>query len=323
MSAPDVVVVEGVWGRALEDLAGRREVLRAPGADAVPREALAGCRALVVRNRTQVSSSLLEDAPVLEVVARAGVGLDNLDLGALDAVGVVAVAALGANAASVAEHALASALTMAKGLVDGDAATRAGGWDRAPRRELAGGVWGLLSAGATARATAALARGLGMSVIAYDPYLDASDPRLLPAGIELAPLEEVLARADVLSVHLPATAETDRLLDAPALARMKPDAYLVNVGRGEVVDEDALADALESGHLGGAALDVRRSEPPGPSRLDTAPRTVLSPHVAGITAAAQERIAGVLVREIDAVLDGEAASASVGSLDRPTARRRS
>lgn len=319
MSAAEVVVLEGVWGAALEGLADRREVLRVPAVDGLEPEALAGCRALVVRNRTRVGADLLAGAPALQVVARAGVGLDNLDLGALDDAGVVAVAALGANAASVAEHAVACALAMAKALLGADAATRAGAWDRAPRRELAGGVWGLLSAGATGRATAALARGLGMSVIAHDPYVDAADPDL--AGIELAPLEEVLARADVLSVHLPATPETDSLLDADALARMKPGAYLVNVGRGEVVDEDALADALESGHLGGAALDVRRSEPPGPSRLDAAPRTLLSPHVAGITTAAQERIAAVLAREIDAVLDGGAVSARVGSLDRPGAGR--
>lgn len=322
MTAPDVVVLEGVWGLAFDELAARREVLRAPTDDYVGREALSGCRALVVRNRTHVGTGLVDSAPSLQIVARAGVGLDNLDLPALDAAGVVAVAALGANAASVAEHALAGALALAKGLLDGDAATRGGSWDRAPRRELAGGVWGLLSAGATARATAALAVGLGMSVVAYDPYLDADDPRLRSAGIELLALEQVLQRADVLSVHLPATAETTGLVGASALAAMKPTAYLVNVGRGEVVDEEALADALESGRLGGAALDVRVHEPPGPSRLDTAPRTLFSPHVAGITAAAQERIAGVLVREVDAVLDGNAASAVVGSLDRPRAGRK-
>ena len=320
---PEVVVAEGVWGPAFDELAAGRDVVRLEGAAEASTADLAGCRALVVRNRTRVDAELLAAAPALEVVARAGVGLDNLDLGAIDTAGVVAVAALGANAASVAEHAVALALAMAKGLVGADAATRAGGWDRAPRRELAGGTWGLLSAGATARATAALATGLGMSVVAHDPYMDADDPRLLAAGVELVPLHEVLARADVLSVHLPATPETDALIDADALARMKGDAYLVNVGRGEVIDEDALVDALEDGHLAGAALDVRRSEPPGPSRLDTAPRTLLSPHVAGITVAAQERVAAVLAREIAAVLDGGAATAAVGSLERPVSADRS
>lgn len=320
----EVLITEGVSSPAFDSLSTRRQVSRASGGDdPLPAALLAECRALVVRNRTSVSSALLEAAPNLQVVARAGVGLDNLDLPALDAAGVVAVAPLGANAASVAEHALASALALAKGLLDSDASTRAGSWDRSPRRELSGGVWGLLSAGTTARATAELARGLGMSVVAYDPYVDASDPRLQSAGIRLASLNEVLAEADVLSVHLPATAETVGLLNAAALARMKPDAYLINVGRGEVVDEDALVDALEAGHLGGAALDVRASEPPGPGRIETAPRMLLTPHVAGITTAAQQRIGEVLVREIDLVLDGEAATAAVGSLNRPRSKGQS
>lgn len=321
---PEVLVTEGVWSPALESLSTRRAVSRVAGGDeALPAEPLAQCRALVVRNRTMVDAALLGAAPNLQIVARAGVGLDNLDLPALDAAGVVAVAPLGANAPSVAEHAIASALAMAKGLVDLDASTRGGAWDRSPRRELAGGVWGLLSAGMTARATAALARGLGMTVIAYDPYVDAADPRMAEAGIRLGSLDEVLAQADVLSVHLPATAETTGLLNADALAKMKPHAYLINVGRGEVIDEDALVDALEGGHLGGAALDVRAQEPPKTGRLETAPRTLLTPHVAGITGAAQQRIGEVLVREIDLVLDGQAATASVGSLDRPRSKDRS
>lgn len=315
---PEVVVTEGVWSPAFEELATRREVDRvAGGDDALPADLLHECQALVVRNRTSVSAALLEAAPNLQIVARAGVGLDNLDLPALDAAGVVAVAPLGANAPSVAEHAIASALALAKGLVDLDASTRGGGWDRSPRSELAGGVWGLLSAGMTARATAALAQGLGMSVLAYDPYVDTSDPRWSETGIRFGSLDEVLAQADVLSVHLPATDETAGLLNADAIAKMKPHAYLINVGRGEVVDEDALVDALEAGHLGGAALDVRAQEPPKPGRLETAPRTLLTPHVAGITTAAQQRIGEVLVREIDLVLDGQTATASVGSLDRP------
>ena len=320
----EVLVAEGVWNPAFEALSTRRGVDRVAGGDhPVPADLLGQCRALVVRNRTQVGAALLEAAPKLEIVARAGVGLDNLDLSALDCAGVVAVAPLGANAASVAEHAVASALALAKGLVGLDASTRAGSWDRSPRRELAGGVWGLLSAGTTARATATLARGLGMQVVAYDPYLDPSDQRVRAAGIRLTSLAEVLGSADVLSVHLPATLETIGLLDAAALAAMKPDAYLVNVGRGEVVDEDALIEALQSGHLGGAALDVRAHEPPTPGRLEDAPRTLLTPHVAGITTAAQERIGDILAREIDLVLDGAAASAAVGSLNRPRLRDQS
>lgn len=317
----DVVVTEGVWGSAFDRLTRSFDVATAPGGpEPIDPELLGGARALVVRNRTRVDPSLLAGAPRLEIVARAGVGLDNLDLPAIDRAGSVAVAALGANAASVAEHAVASALAIAKGLVDLDRDTRAGGWDRGARRELAGATWGLLSAGATARATGALARGLGMRVLAYDPYVAADDPRLVEAGIRLASLDEVLVAADVLSVHLPATADTTGMLNANALARLKDDAILVNVGRGEVVDEDALADTLESGRLAGAALDVRANEPPDAGRLERAPRTLLTPHVAGITAAAQQRVTDVLCNEIEAVLQGRAPTAVVGNLDRPRPR---
>lgn len=317
----DVVVAEGVWGSAFDGLRATYDIATVPGGtEPIAADLLADARALVVRNRTQVDRPLLARAPRLEVVARAGVGLDNLDLPAIDEAGSVAVAALGANAASVAEHALASALAIAKGLVDLDRETRAGGWNRGARRELAGATWGLLSAGATARATGALARGLGMGVIAYDPYVPADDRRLADAAIELTSFDDVLARSDVLSIHLPVTAETTGLIDAKALARMKPDAILVNVSRGEVVDEDALVDALEADRLAGAALDVRASEPPVPGRLERAPRTLLTPHVAGITEAAQQRVTDMLCEELGAVLAGRAPTAAVGTLERPRPR---
>lgn len=246
-------------------------------------------------------------------------GLDNLDLSALHDAGVVTVAALGANAASVAEHALCRALALARGLVRLDTSTRRGSWERALGRELAGGTWGLLSAGATARATGALARGIGMQVLAYDPYVDPDASVLNDTGISLIGLQELLERSDVVSVHLPATRETAGLIDALALQRMKPDALLINVGRGGIIDEDALADALERGHLAGVALDVRALEPPELGRLEDNPRTLLTPHVAGMTDAAQGRIADVLVAEIESVLEGGEATLAVGSLRRPHA----
>jgi D-3-phosphoglycerate dehydrogenase/(S)-sulfolactate dehydrogenase len=152
-----------------------------------------------------------------------------------------------------------------------------------------------------------------MRVVAYDPYVPADHPEVEELGIEMLPLERTVAEADVLSVHLPATPETVRLVDAGLLARFKQDAILVSVGRGEVIDEQALADALESGRLGGAGLDVRADEPPLPGRLERLPGVVRTPHVAGITAQSQARIAQLLCDDIDAVLDGrEAAHAVVG-----------
>ncbi|PSL00636.1 D-3-phosphoglycerate dehydrogenase/(S)-sulfolactate dehydrogenase [Murinocardiopsis flavida] len=312
----DVTVVEDVWGAAFDTLSARRDIRYLPDAWSDPaalRDAVRGTRALVVRNRTPVTRDLLAAAPDLRVVARAGVGLDNIDLAAAAEHGVVVAAALGANAVSVAEHTLGLALAVARRTVELDGAVRTGAWRRTPGRELAGGVWGTLSAGATARATLRLARGLGMRAIAYDPYLDPADPRLAELGCELHPLDRVLARSDVLSVHLPATPDTRGLLDARRIALMGEHAILVSAGRGEVVDEDALADALAAGRPAGAALDVRSTEPPVPGRLEAMANVVLTPHVAGITTDSQERIAGLLCADIDAVLAGGAARNAVAA----------
>ncbi|PXY25222.1 phosphoglycerate dehydrogenase [Prauserella sp. PE36] len=317
MSEPiDVLVSEDVWGAAFEELATRYRVVREAGYwndPALLTDAVRRSRALVVRNRTRVDRALLTAGERLTVVARAGVGLDNIDLPAADAAGVVVTAPLGANAVSVAEHTIGLALSLARGTVRLDAECRAGGWNRAPGRELRGGTWGLLGCGATARACGELAGALGMRVLAHDPFIDPAHPELARAGIELAPLEEVVAGADVLSCHLPATPDTTGLVNAGLLALMRPSALFVNVGRGEVVDEDALADALESGALGGAALDVRAGEPPEPGRLEKLDNVVLTPHIAGITAESQARIARNLAQDIDAVLSGGRARSAVGA----------
>jgi phosphoglycerate dehydrogenase-like enzyme len=316
----EVAVVEDVWGEPFDRLAADVAVHRDPQAWQEPGRlaaAVRDARALVVRNRTQVTAELLARAPRLEVVARAGVGLDNIDLAAADEAGVVVVAALGANADSVAEHALALALAVARQVVALDADTRTGGWDRRPGVELAGGTWGLLSAGATARATGRLARGLGMTVLAHDPYVDPALPELSALGIRLVGLEELVAASDVLSVHLPATPSTRGIVGAALLSRARPGLILVNCGRGEVVDEDALADALESGRLGGAGLDVRAQEPPVPGRLEALPNVVLTPHVAGLTAASARRIAEILCVEVRSVLGGAHASYAVTKARRP------
>ncbi|MEU5849444.1 NAD(P)-dependent oxidoreductase [Saccharopolyspora shandongensis] len=310
-----IAVVEDVWGEALSGLARTHEVRRPPDAWIDPdmlRDAVSEAAAVVVRNRAQVTEELLAAAPDLKIVARAGVGLDNIDIAAADRAGVVVSAALGANAVSVAEHTLLLALGVLREVVAHNRAVRAGAWDRRAGVELSGKTWGLLGLGATGLAVAKLLRGFGMRIIGHDPYLDPKDPRLGP--VEAVGLDEVLAGADVLSVHLPATTETRNLVDAGLLGRMKPDAVLVNVGRGEVVDEAGLAAALRSGHLAGAGLDVRPTEPPGPSPLDGVESVIYTPHIAGITGESQERIVSRLVDDIRAVLSGTEARSSVGKL---------
>lgn len=312
----DVAVTEDVWASALAELATRRPVIRCDDAWQ-DRDRLAGvasrARALVVRNRTMVDEDLLSRCPRLQIVARAGVGLDNIDVAAADRAGVVVTAPLGANAVSVAEHTIGLALALARGTVALDADCRAGNWSRRPGRELRDRTWGLLGAGATARACGELATALGLRVLAYDPYVDPRHPGLARAGITLVPLAEVAAAADVLSCHLPGGTETTGLVGRDLIARMRPDALFINVGRGEVVDEDALADAVESGAIAGAALDVRAQEPPGRSRIEKLGNVILTPHIAGITAESQQRIMRVLADDIEAVLSGAEAASAVGT----------
>lgn len=313
----DVAVVEDVWGEAFERLSGDLEVVFNPKAWESSEELLAlahEARALVVRNRTQVDRTLLEACPALLIVGRAGVGLDNIDLAGADELGVAVVAPRGANATSVAEHAIALALVLARHVVELDRACRDGGWQRVPGRELSGGTWGVLGAGATARATARAAKALGMQVVAYDPYVNPDHPEMVEIGLRLASLDEVVSTADILSCHLPATEATRNLVGARLLAQTKPTALFINLGRGEVVDEDALADAVEEGRLAGAGLDVRAEEPPTPGRLERLSSVVLTPHVAGITEQSQARILQVLADDIRSVLAGGEARNAVGAV---------
>ncbi|MCW3840697.1 hypothetical protein ONA70_11360 [Micromonospora yasonensis] len=318
--APDVVVTEDVWDEPLQKLATELAIDRRPDAWRTPEllpEILTGARAVVVRNRTRVTADLLAACPDLQVVARGGVGLDNIDVDAANELGVVVVAPLGANAISVAEHTIGLALALARQTVPLDRASRAGQWDRRAGRELSGRTWGLLGAGATGRACARAAAALGMRVVAYDPYVAPDHPEVSKLGIRLVGLAELAAEADVLSCHLPATPETIGLIDAAFLGAMRPDALLISVGRGEVVDEEALADALAAGRLGGAGLDVRATEPPARGRLEEFDNVILTPHIAGITVESQRRIIGILAAEIGTILGGGLARYAVGSHNRP------
>lgn len=309
----EIVVTEDISGEPLEELARSHRVRRCPDAwqdRAQLRGLLGQARAVVIRNRTVIDGELLAAAPRLEVIGRAGVGFDNVDVSAADARGVVVVVPRGANAASVAEHTLALALGLSRQITEHDRAVRAGGWVRTPGRELSGRTWALLGAGATGRAVARLAAALGMRVLAHDPYVD--PVAAAAAGIELVPLDALLASADVLSVHLPSTAQTRHLLREGTLGLLRPGCLLVNVGRGETLDEEALARALRSGHIAGAALDVRAQEPPGPGPLDGMPNLIFTPHVAGITQESQQRILAVLAGDITNVLAGKAAAHAVG-----------
>lgn len=306
-----ILFSEDVWGTPFQKLEGSFPILRDDDLWSNPeklKSSIKDATALVVRNRTKVTAEVIAAAPALKVIARAGVGLDNIDIKAADAAGVVVVAALGANAVSVGELTLGLALTLLRNIAGHDGATRAGGWVRTPGRELSGLTWGLLGCGATGVATATLLQGFGCPILGYDPYAKNL------AGIELTTFEDVLERSDVVSIHMPSNAQTNGVINAASIARMKHDAIIVNVGRGEVINEADLIAALKGKKIAGAALDVRATEPPIKSEMETIPNLILTPHVAGITTQSQLRINEILSANIELVLSAKPATHSVGAL---------
>lgn len=264
-------------------------------------------RAIIVRNATQVDAELLASATALKVVARMGVGLDNIDLDTCKSLDIEVCPSIGANALSVAEYVITAALVLLRRqafrstarLVDGE-------WPReslARGLELSGRTIGIIGFGSIGQVTGAKAKAVGMDVIAYDAILPASAPAW--KGVERTDLETLIAKADVVSLHCPLTPETRGLIGSDELARMQPGAILINSARGGIVDEAACAAALRSGHLGGAALDTFDREPIEPAvgalfaDLDN---VILTPHIAGVTLEANKRIADVAVTNVRRVL---------------------
>lgn len=264
--------------------------------------ALAGASALIVRNRTRVDAGLLAAAPKLRVIGRLGVGLDNIDVAACRGRGVEVIPATGANALAVAEYVVATVMVLLRGAYLSSAAVARGEWPRArlsEGRETAGKTLGLVGFGGIGQLTARLARGLGMRVLAYDPLLADDAAAWAETGVERRDLPALLAEADAVSLHVPLTEETRGLMNAERIARMKPQAVLVNTARGGIVDEAALAAALTDGRLAGAALDVFEHEPlPAGSPLATAPNLILTPHIGGVTRESNARVSSLIAEKV-------------------------
>ena len=305
MSRPTCVVAEPIAESGLELLRSACDVVETePGADLT--ELLQDAVALVVRSATKVDGALIASAPKLRVIGRAGVGVDNVDVDAATAAGIVVCNAPEANVVSAAEHALALLLSLARHISAAERSLREGDWERERFAgiELADKTLALLGFGRIGRLVAFRARALGMRTVAYDPFVTAE--RIAELGAEQAEsIEAALAVADVVSLHLPVTPDTRGLIDSTRLALLRPGALLVNAARGALVDEGALVDALRSGHLAGAALDVFDKEPlPADSPLRDAPNLLLTPHLAGSTREAQDRAGVVVAEQVVAALVG-------------------
>ena len=267
---------------------------------------IASADALIVRNRTRVDAALLAGARALRVVGRLGVGLDNIDVDACRARNVMVIAATGANARAVAEYVVAVAMMLVRGAFATTSEVAAGAWPRAALssgREIEGKVMGIVGFGGIGRLTGRLARAIGMQAIGHDPMLPASSPVWADEANEALALADVVARADVLTLHVPLDPSTRHLIDAQALASMKRDAVLINTARGGVVDEHALAAALRNGALGGAAVDVFEREPlPAGSPLAGCPNVILTPHIGGLTLESNARVSSMIAERVAAAL---------------------
>ena len=282
LPASAIALLESEPGWEVDARAGRpRDELLRDVADA---------EAIVVRSATTVDAALIAGAPRLRVIARAGSGVDNVDLEAASARGILVVNAPGVNSISVAEHACALILALARSLAAADAAMKQGRWEKKQLvgAELRGKTLGILGLGRIGQEVAFRAHGFGMQVLAHDPFI--AEQVAADLDVELVSLDDLCTRSDYLTLHLPATSTTNHVLDAARLASCKRGIRIVNTARGSLIDEAALAAALESGQVGGAGLDVFETEPPADARLTSMPQVIATPHIAASTVEAQELV---------------------------------
>lgn len=306
MSAPVVLIAEQLSPATLSALGPDFEAVNVDGTDRdALRAALANADAILVRSATQVDAEAISWAPNLKVIARAGVGLDNVDIKAATAAGVMVVNAPTSNIISAAELTVAHILGLARHLQRAHASLSAGEWKRSSfsGTELFEKTIGIVGLGRIGALVAERLRGFGVELIAFDPYVTAVRAQQL--GVTLVSLEELVERADFLTIHMPRTPETLGMIGADQLKAMKKTAYVVNVARGGLIDEDALKDALNAGEIAGAALDVFMQEPPADTSLTGLPNVNVTPHLGASTAEAQEKAGVAVAKSVRLALAGD------------------
>lgn len=306
VNRPVVLIAEKLAPSVLDVFGAEFDVQHVDGTDRPALfEALAGAEALLVRSATRVDAETLANAPRLKVVARAGVGLDNVDVPAATERGVMVVNAPTSNIVSAAEHSVALLLAVARHIPAADASLRGGQWKRSSFGgvELSGKTVGVVGLGKIGQLVAQRLAAFGTTLIAYDPYV--ARGRAAQLGIDLVDLDELLSRADAISIHLPKTSETLGLIGADQLAKVKPGVLIVNAARGGLVDEQALAEAIRNGQVGGAGIDVFSTEPCTASPLFELPQVVVTPHLGASTTEAQDRAGTDVAHSVLQALRGE------------------
>lgn len=306
----DILISEKMTGAAFERLKADFKVTADPDLWRDQAKFLAtvrDARGLIVRNQTQVTAELLAGAPNLQVIGRAGVGLDNIDVSACTRAGVVIVSTPDQNAISVAELAIGMMLGLARMIPLADRHTKSGGWDRQKfvGTELYGKTVGLVGLGRIGMLTAMRARALGMKIVAHDNFVNPDSFAVTETQAHLMSLEGLLQTADFVSCHVPLTPTTKHLFNYARFSQMKPSAFFLNLARGEVVEEAGLARALQDKKIAGAALDVREQEPATAGPLDAMDNVILAPHIAAFTKEAQARVNAAVCADVAKVLCGE------------------
>jgi D-3-phosphoglycerate dehydrogenase len=308
----DVLITENITGPAVEELKKNFTVAFEPDLWKAPdrlREASSGSRALLVRNQTKVTAELIEAAPGLRVIGRAGAGLDNIDVAAASRAGIVVAYAPEQNSISVAELTLGLMLSLARKIPAADRGTRAGKWERYAftGSELYGKTLGIVGLGRIGYRTAVRARAFGMDIIAHDEYANPDAILVSETRATMKGLEELLAKSDYVSCHLPLNGQTTGFFDYRKFTCMKPSAFFINASRGEVVDEDGLVRALQEGKIAGAALDVRQTEPPAAGPLSEMENVIITPHIGAFTDEGQMRVVSSVCRDMASILSGREA----------------
>ncbi len=312
MSAPKVLIADKLSPTAVEIFRGRGvdvDVKTGLDRDALV-EIIGAYDGIAVRSATKVTSKVIAAANGLKVIGRAGIGVDNIDVPAASAKGIIVMNTPFGNSITTAEHAIALLLALARQIPQADASTQAGKWEknRFLGVELTGKTLGIIGCGNIGSIVADRAIGLKMRVVAYDPFL--SPERARDLGVEKVELEELLERADCITLHTPLTDKTKNILDAKNLARTKPGVRIVNCARGGLVDEAALRQALDWGHVAGAAIDVFTTEPATENPLFGHPNVVCTPHLGAATTEAQENVALQVAEQMcDYLLRGAIANA--------------
>ena len=306
MSKPVVLLAEQLSPATIDALGPDFDVREVDGTDRPALlAALADANAVLVRSATQIDAEALAAAPRLKVVARAGVGLDNVDIKAATAAGVMVVNAPTSNIVSAAELTVGHILSLARHIPAAHASLAAGEWKRSKYTgtELFEKTLGIIGLGRIGALIAARMQAFDMRVIAYDPYVTSARAQQL--GVELVTFDELLEKSDFVTIHMPKTPETTGMISTEQLATMKSSAFVINVARGGLIDEDALYTALTSGEIAGAGLDVFVTEPPTDKKLLDLPNVVVTPHLGASTDEAQEKAGVSVARSVRLALGGE------------------